>query len=86
MTNTYFAWLLGARSYPALLETSDGLLHIVFSYRKKAIKHVIVDEAWIMAGPVSKGIFKGHSSPGLSLSKNVSTPANGMVEVGSVDE
>jgi predicted neuraminidase len=33
-------------SYPAIMQTSDGRLHIAFSYLRKAIKHVVVDVEW----------------------------------------
>lgn len=47
-------------SYPALLQTQDGRIHVAFSYRKKAIKHVIVDEHWIEHGPPSTGVYQPH--------------------------
>lgn len=34
-------------SYPAILQTRDGLLHIAFSYLRKTIKYVRVDQAWV---------------------------------------
>ncbi|KAK3270516.1 hypothetical protein CYMTET_21091 [Cymbomonas tetramitiformis] len=45
-------------SYPTLIQTRDQLIHVAFSYRKKAIKHVVVDEEWIKYGGTI-GIFKG---------------------------
>jgi predicted neuraminidase len=33
-------------SYPAILQASDGRLHIAFSYLRKAIKHVVIDVEW----------------------------------------
>ena len=30
-------------SYPSVIQASDGLVHIVYTWRRKAIKHVVVD-------------------------------------------
>jgi len=46
----------GSFSYPSLIQTKDGRIHITYSYhlqgdqkqKKKSIKHVVLDEAWIM--------------------------------------
>ena len=33
----------GEYSYPAIIQTSDGLVHITYTYRRKSVKYVIVD-------------------------------------------
>src|SRR5690606_12335511 len=32
-------------SYPSVIQTSDGLLHFVYTWRREKIKHVVVDPA-----------------------------------------
>lgn len=34
-------------SYPSIMGTKDGKIHISFSYLRKAIKYVVVDEEWV---------------------------------------
>jgi predicted neuraminidase len=38
----------GEYSYPALIQARDGLLHLVYTYRRTHIKHVTFNEAWLM--------------------------------------
>jgi predicted neuraminidase len=34
-------------SYPALLQTSDGRIHLAYTYRREAISHAVFSEAWL---------------------------------------
>jgi predicted neuraminidase len=34
-------------SYPALLQTRDGNLHCVYTYRRETIQHAVFDESWL---------------------------------------
>lgn len=38
----------GEYSYPSVIETSDGRIHITYTYRRYSIKHVEIDENWLI--------------------------------------
>jgi predicted neuraminidase len=35
----------GEYSYPAMIQTSDGLVHVTYTWKRERIKHVVVDPA-----------------------------------------
>ena len=36
-------------SYPFLLQSSDGLIHLVYTWKRKGIRHVVFNSAWLDA-------------------------------------
>jgi len=48
-------------SYPTVTQTSDGRIHVAFTYRRQTIKEVTLDEGWIRRGS-TEGLYKGSST------------------------
>ena len=49
-------------SYPSVLQTTGGTIHLAYTFRRKTIKDVTFDEKWIRQGS-SVGKFKGDRHP-----------------------
>lgn len=43
---------IGQYSYPSVIQSHDGLVHIVYTWRRKAIKHVIVDPSKLVLSKI----------------------------------
>jgi predicted neuraminidase len=37
----------GEYSYPSIFQSSDGLIHVIYTYRRYSIKHVVFNENWL---------------------------------------
>ncbi len=45
----------GEFSYPSVLETADGLVHVTYTWRRERVKHVVVDPDELEAQPIVEG-------------------------------
>ncbi len=39
-------------SYPFLLQTQDGRYHLVYTWQRKKIRHVVFNDAWVLGDPL----------------------------------
>ena len=42
-------------SYPAVIQTSDGLVHITYTWKRRRVKHVVMDPARVESTPIVDG-------------------------------
>lgn len=47
----------GEFSYPAIIQSGDGKVHVVFTYKRERIKHVLVDPEKLDAKPIVNGAW-----------------------------
>ncbi|SFC15255.1 alpha-L-rhamnosidase [Parapedobacter composti] len=53
-------------SYPSVIQASDGLLHVVYTWRRERIKHVVIDPKQWRLKPIRNGKWPkrgGYSAP-----------------------
>ena len=48
---------LGQYSYPAVIQSSDGMVHIVYTWRRKKIKYLVIDPAKLEMVKIEDGVW-----------------------------
>jgi len=43
---------MGEFSYPAMIQADDGLAHMTYTWKRRKVKHVVIDPAKIEPGPI----------------------------------
>ena len=46
-------------SYPSIIQSSDGMVHIVYTWRREKLKYVKIDPSKLKAIPIKNGIWPG---------------------------
>jgi predicted neuraminidase len=47
----------GEYSYPAIIQTSDGQAHITYTWKRKKVRHVVIDPAKLVPSPLVNGAW-----------------------------
>ena len=47
----------GEYSYPAIIQTRDGLVHITYTWKRQRVRHVVIDPAQLKTQPIVDGAW-----------------------------
>ncbi|MEO6742812.1 MAG: exo-alpha-sialidase [Chthoniobacteraceae bacterium] len=47
----------GEYSYPAIIQTGDGLVHITYTWKRQRVRHVVIDPAQLKSQPMMGGTW-----------------------------
>ncbi|GAB4018684.1 sialidase family protein [Spirosoma koreense] len=53
-------------SYPSIIQTADGLVHVIYTWRRQKIKHAVIDPKKLTLKPIENGIWPqlaGYTAP-----------------------
>jgi len=53
----------GEYSYPAVIQRSDGLVDVTYTWKRQRIKHVVIDPARLTPRPMPDGRWPDNYSP-----------------------
>jgi len=45
----------GEYSYPAIIQTKDGLIHATYTWKRQKVKHIVIDPATLTSEPIVNG-------------------------------
>lgn len=57
-------------SYPSIIQSSDGMVHVVYTWRRERIKYVKIDPSKLVALPIKKGIWPGNKNKEITATVN----------------
>ena len=47
----------GEYSYPAIIQSADGLVHVTYTWKRERIRHVVIDPAQLTSTPIVGGVW-----------------------------
>jgi alpha-L-rhamnosidase len=45
----------GEYSYPSVIQAKDGMVHIVYTWKREKIRHVMIDPSKLVVTPIDEG-------------------------------